>query len=101
MCCRPLPASYSLGQYRSMHGIFDFRKDNDAGSGLPQGADLDLNDVPDLMLGVIDDNHGAVIEIPQSLPFFLALAADATGENVSRDTRRPQRIAELGHIDAR
>src|SRR4051812_9265567 len=77
----------------------DIGKYNYTGTGLESALDLDVDLLANHVRGLIYDDHGAVVEVADALPFILSFTSNAKLENFAREENCFERIGHGGQID--
>ena len=80
-------------------GTFYFRKNDDARAGLEEGLDLDFDLLADVRLAVVDDDHGAVGQIADTLSLVLAFAHDFQLQGFAGEQNHLEAFGDLMEID--
>src|SRR5262245_2594503 len=76
LICYCMPDSTGSGTFGGVNPVVVTSKDHFPRGGLQDACDGDLNGLGDQLSGVIDNDHGAVVEIRDSLIELLALFQD-------------------------
>ena len=74
-------------------------EDDDAGAGLEEAQDFDGHLLANEGLGLVDDNHGAVVEVADALALVLALAHDAEGKDFAGQDDRLEDAGQLVEVE--
>ena len=93
------PLAFSIQPFLCREWLFQFGKDDHAGTGLEQALNLGIDLLSDQRLGVIHYDHSAIGKIADALAFVFAFTHDPQREDLARQEHRAHGFGKLVQVD--